>query len=169
MRWRARTVFQLHCALWAGRPQRDPLGSGITMPPRQPGLIALSAFFALGAMVATLTSFALLAPGSALEPMWRLNPQAEVAFRAIGPWAIPLMLVVAVACALSAAGLRMRARWGHRLALTLLVVNLFADATNVLVRGDLRTLIGLPVAAALIVYLLSSRVRDQFTRTNAAA
>ena len=62
------------------------------MPRPQPGLIALSAFFAIGAIIATLTSIALLTPGSALEPMWRLNPQAQVAFRAMGRWAIALML-----------------------------------------------------------------------------
>jgi hypothetical protein len=53
--------------------------------------------------------------------------------------------------------------------LALLAVNLLGDATNAFVRGDLRTLIGLPIGGALIVYLLSSRVRGQFTRTNAAA
>jgi hypothetical protein len=51
----------------------------------------------------------------------------------------------------------------------LLVINFFGDATNAFVRGDLRTLIGLPIAAGLIIYLLSARVRDQFTRTHAAA
>ena len=139
------------------------------MPRPQPGLIALSAFLAIGAIIATLTSIALLTPGSALEPMWRLNPQAQVAFRAMGRWAIALMLVVALACALSAAGLWLRARWGHRLALTLLVVSFFGDATNALVRGDLRTLIGLPIAAALTAYLLTPRVRGQFMTTHAAA
>jgi uncharacterized membrane protein (DUF2068 family) len=135
----------------------------------QPGLIALSAFFAVGAIIAMLTSIALLAPGSALEPLWRLNPQAQVAFRAMGSWAIALMLGVAAACVLSAVGLWLRARWGHHLAVALLVINFFGDATNAFVRGDLRTLIGLPIAGGLIIYLLSARVRDQFTTTHAAA
>ena len=116
-----------------------------------------------------LTSIALLAPGSALGPVWRLNPHAQGAFRAMGSWAIALMLAVAAACALSAVGLWLRARWGHRLAVALLVINFFGDATNAFVRGDLRTLIGLPIAAGLIVYLLSPRVRDHFTATHAAA
>jgi len=135
----------------------------------QPGLTALSAFFAVGAIIAMLTSIALSAPGSAFEPLWRLNPQAHVAFRALGPWAIALMLGVAAACALSAVGLWLRARWGHRLAVALLVINCFGDATSAYVRGDLRTLIGLPIAAGLIIYLLSARVRGQFTATRAAA
>jgi uncharacterized membrane protein (DUF2068 family) len=73
------------------------------------------------------------------------------------------MLVVATACALSAVGLWIRARWGQRLALVLLAVNLVGDTTNAFLRGDLRTLIGLPIAGALIAYLLSARVRSHFT------
>ena len=87
------------------------------------GLIALSAFFALGAIIASVTAIALLFPSRRLEPVWQLNPQAHVAFLSVGPWAVALMFVVATACALSAVGLWIRARWGHRLALVLLVVN----------------------------------------------
>lgn len=129
----------------------------------QAGLVGLSGFFALGATIAIVTSIALLAPGSALDQLWRLNPQARVAFRAMGSWAIGLMVVIAAACALSAVGLWIRAQWGHRLAVILLVVNLLGDASNALVRGDLRTLIGLPIAGALIAYLLTARVRGQFS------
>src|SRR5690242_3100564 len=72
-----------------------PTGSQLMVTRPQPGLTALSAFFAVGAIIAMLTSIALSAPGSAFEPLWRLNPQAHVAFRALGPWAIALMLGVA--------------------------------------------------------------------------
>jgi len=81
----------------------------------------------------------------------------------MGAWAIVLMVAVAAGCACSAWGLWIRARWGHRLAVALLVVNLVGDATNALMRGDLRTLIGLPIGIALIAYLLSAGVRGQFT------
>ncbi len=42
------------------------------------------------------------------------------------------------------------------------------NATNALIRGDLRTLIALPIGMTLIAYLLSAGVRSQFTRTEAA-
>jgi len=132
------------------------------------GLLALSGVFALGAVAAGLTCVALLTPGSGWEPMWRLNPEAGVAFEGMGFWAVALMFTVAGACALSAWGLWMRARWGHRLALILLLVNLVGDATTALIRGDLRTLIGLPIGGALIAYLLSAGVRRQFMATKAA-
>ena len=126
------------------------------------GLVALSGFFAFGAVVAGVSCVALLTPGSAWEPMWRLNPEASVAFGGMGVWAVAMMFTVAAACALSAWGLWTRARWGHRLALILLVVYLVRDATNTLIRGDLRTLIDLPIGGALIAYLLSAGVRRQF-------
>ena len=133
------------------------------------GLVALTGFFALGGIIASVTAIALLLPGTAWEPMWRLNPQAQPAFRAMGRWAITLMVVVATACMLTAFGLWVRARWGHRLALVLLAINLVGDVSNAVARGDRRILIGLPVAGALIAYLLSAKVRGQFEKPEAAA
>jgi uncharacterized membrane protein (DUF2068 family) len=130
-------------------------------------VFVLSIFFALGSVIAGLTAIALLSPGGTLEPMWRLNPQAHVAFLGMGSWAIVLMLVISAACALSAVGLWIRARWGHRLALFLLAVNLVGDATNAIARGDPRTLIGFPIAGALVVYLLNPRVRSGFRNREA--
>jgi hypothetical protein len=132
------------------------------------GLVALSGFFSCGAIVATVTCLALLVPGSRLEPIWRLNPDAHRAFVSMGVWAVALMLVVAGVCTFAALGIWIRARWGHRLALAVLIVNVLGDATNALIRGDVRTLIGLPIAGALIVYLLSAGVQSQFTDTKGA-
>ena len=132
------------------------------------GLVALSGFFWFGAVVATVTCIALLVPGSVLEPIWRLNPEAHRGFASMGFWAVALMLVVAGACTFAALGVWIRARWGHRLALAVLIVNLLGDATNALIRGDVRTLIGLPIAGALIAYLLSAGVQRQFTDTKGA-
>ncbi len=130
------------------------------------GLVALSGFFALGAIIAGATSVALLFPGAPLQ--LRLNPPAYVALQGMGAWAMVLMVAVAAGCACSAWGLWIRARWGHRLAVALPVVNLVGDATNALMRRDLRTLIGLPIGVALIAYLLSAGVRSQFTTAKAA-
>jgi len=130
--------------------------------------VALSGFFALGALIGGAACIALLTPNGLLEPMWRLNPQAQVAFRGMGTWAIVLMLAVAATCALSAWGLWSRARWGHRLAVGLIGVNVLGNVVNALIRSDVRRLIGVPIGLALIAYLLSAGVRSQFTRTEAA-
>jgi fluoride ion exporter CrcB/FEX len=59
------------------------------------------------------------------------------------------------ACTRAAIDLWRRTRWGHRLAVGLLTANLVGDALNSLLRHDVRTLMGLPIAGALIAYLLS--------------
>lgn len=148
-----------------GSPGRGliPRGAGdATATPRARGIAALSAFFSLAACVAGLTGVALLQPGPAWEPLWRLNPRAHAAFLALDGWAIVLMAGVAGACGLAARGLWLRAAWGRRIALAILAVNLAGNVAGALLRHDARMLIGLPVGGALIAYLLSPRVRAQF-------
>ena len=133
--------------------------------PRTPiGLRWLVVFFSFGALMCTLTILLLLFPGSALEPMWKLNPQAHEAFQSLGYWSILLMLIVGAACASTAIGLARSARWGWRLALGVLAVNLLGDTINAIARHDPRTLIGIPIGGALILYLMSNRVREFFAR-----
>ena len=121
------------------------------------GIRLLAAFFAFGAGICLITIIALLFPGGALDPIWRLNPDAHVAFQQIGRLSILLMVVVGSACAVAAIGLATRARWGVPLALGILSVNLVGDLLNAFVRHDLRTLIGLPIGGAMIAYLLIAR------------
>jgi hypothetical protein len=118
------------------------------------GLTALSGFFVFGAAMSGLTCVLLLFPGTALDRVWRLHPEARQAFQQIGGWAVLLMATVCVACALAARGLWMRAPWGRWLAVGILTVNLIGDSGDAFFRGDLRALIGLPIGGALIVYLL---------------
>ncbi len=114
----------------------------------------LAAFFLFGAAMCVLTIVLLAFPGSALEPLWRLNPEAERAFRSIGPWAFMLMAIVGIACAFSAYGLGLRREWGRRLAIAVIALNLIGDTVNAVGRHDLRTLIGLPIGGAMIALLL---------------
>jgi hypothetical protein len=126
------------------------------------GITALSGFFVFGAAMSGLTCFLLLFPGTGLDPVWRLNPQAHEALRGMGIWAVALMMIVCASCALAARGLWIVAPWGRRLALGILTVNLIGDLANAIFRGDPRTLIGLPIGGALIGYLLTPRVRKFF-------
>jgi hypothetical protein len=117
----------------------------------------LSVFFAFGAAMALLAATMLLFPGSILEPIWRLNPQAREALSHMGWWAVLLMAVVGAACATAALGLLRCKRWGYSMALAILSVNLLGDAANALIAHDWRTLIGLPIGGAMIFYLLKKR------------
>ena len=104
-----------------------------------------------------ITVVMLLFPGSVLEPLWRLNPRAREGFGAIGLWAALLMAVVCAACGTAALGLRHCKRWGYWTALAILTINLVGDATNAIITHDWRTLIGLPIGGAMIMYLLTKR------------
>ena len=113
----------------------------------------LARFFAFGACMCALTIWLLLFPGGALDSLWRLNPEAHAAFQRIGGLLILLMVIVGVACALAAIGLARNAKWGRWLGILILAANLVGDLTNAFVRHDLRTLIGVPIAGAMIFYL----------------
>ena len=117
------------------------------------GLKLLAIFFAFGACICALTIGLLLFPGSALDSVWRLNPEAHATFQWIGRWSILLMAIVGAACALAAIGLAKNARWGRWLGTVILAVNLVGDLTNAFVREDLRTLVGVPIAGAMMFYL----------------
>lgn len=126
------------------------------------GVVALGGFFVAGALMAGAAGTTLLLQGGPLQAMWRLNPRGREDLAALGSWAVALMLAVAVGCALAAAGLWMGKRWGHRLAVGLIGAELLGGLGNLLFRGDLRTLVGLPIAALLLAYLLSAGVRAAF-------
>ena len=122
----------------------------------------LALFFAFGACMCALTIWLLLFPGSALDSLWRLNPEAHAAFQRIGGLLILLMVIVGVACALAAIGLARNAKWGRWLGILILAANLLGDLTNAFVRHDLRTLIGVPIAGAMIFYL--AKLEPQMTK-----
>jgi hypothetical protein len=124
--------------------------------------MALSIFFGLGIIPSTASALALAFPGAWSDAMWRLKAEAPAQFARLGPVAIPLMIGVALACAATAVGLWTRQRWGHRLAVALLSVNLIGDTLNALLRNDWRTLISLPVGGVMLAYLLSYRIREWF-------
>ena len=139
------------------------------MRPPSPGLNALAAFFTFGALASGTSCVTLLFSGTPLDAVWRLNPRGHDALHSLGAWGVGLMAAVCVACALAARGIWIRAPWGYRLALTIVVVNVVADTLNAVALGDRRTLIGIPIGGALIGYLLSPRVRTAFRIAEAAA
>jgi hypothetical protein len=128
------------------------------------GVLALIGLFVLGVGASGFSALALLFPGSALRHIWRINPDAQGALVSLGSAAIALMLAVCVACSLAAFGLLRRVWWGHRLAIGILAVNIIGDTANAVLRDDLRTLIGVPIGVALIVYLLRPSVAHLYRR-----
>src|SRR4051812_38814649 len=133
---------------------------------RPVGITALSIFFLFGALMSFISFVSLVFPGSFLEPMWRLNPRAREGFHSLGAWAVALMFTVSVACASAAVGLWRKARWGYRLALIILAINLLGDVANVVLGTEPRAAIGIPIVIAIFAFLLSRRVRGFFARSS---
>ena len=133
-----------------------------TLRERPGGVTALAIFFAVGATVCLVAIGAVLFPGGVLEPLWRLNPRAHTGFATLGAWAPALLATIGLCCAAAARGLWSGRRWGRRLAMALIAVNLAGDSVNVVLGTEPRALVGIPIAALLLVYLATPRVRAFF-------
>jgi len=118
-----------------------------------------AAFFAFGATMCLLTIVLLVFPGTKLDSLWNLNPDTRVAFQSLGSWSVLLMSAVGTGCALTAIGLWYGKLWGIRLALAILFINMIGDLVNVVTRHDYRSLIGVPIAGAMMFYLARFRTR----------
>ena len=86
--------------------------------------------------------------------MWHLNPGAQENFSSLGLSAVLLLTIVSLFCATAAIGLRRGSRWGHWLSIGLIATNLIGDITNVLLGTEPRAIVGIPIAGAILLYLL---------------
>jgi len=121
--------------------------------------------FAIGTCASLLSALSLIFPGSFLEAIWRLNPNARAGFSRIGAWAIVLMVCVCIACTFAAVGLWRSQRWGYWLAVGMLLVNLGGDVVNVITGTEPRAAIGIPIVGAILAYLLRKRTRYYFSNS----
>src|SRR5215831_7777459 len=126
---------------------------------RPGGVTLLACLFLLGVMASGLSMISLITPGGILEPIWRLNPHAHQGFLSMGPYAVILLAVVCVLCAVSAYGFFTGRRWGYYLGVIGLVINMIGDLINALVGVEPRAIVGVPIVALLLWYLSSRRVR----------
>ena len=121
---------------------------------RTRGITALSIFFTVGAFISLIAGLSLLFPDGLLEAMWRINPRARMELGSIGGWAIVLLLAVSMSCFIAAVGLWRGNVWGHRVAVALIAINLIGDLANTLLGTEPRAIVGVPIAALLLWYLL---------------
>jgi hypothetical protein len=126
---------------------------------RPGGVTALSLFFMAGAAISFVAGVSLLFPGSILEPIWRVNPRAHEALASLGGWAVVSLCAVCLMCALAAIGLWRGTRWGYQIAFGILIVNLIGDVANVVLAGEYKAAIGVPIVIAILAFLRSRRVR----------
>ena len=128
------------------------------------GFAAIGVFLFFGATMASLAATTLLLPGTPLDRAWILNPTAYKQLSPLGSKVGILFLLLAVLLVLSGVGWFRRRLWGWRLAVAIIATQVLGDITN-LVRGDwLRGGTGFIIASALLLYLLTPRVRAAFSR-----
>jgi hypothetical protein len=129
-----------------------------------PALTAIGVFLFFGATMASLAGTTLVWPGTGLSRLWVLN---AAAYRQLAPlgWRVGI-LFLGLGAALAAAGVGWfrRSRWGWKLALVIIAIQVAVDLVNLL-RGDfVRGGAGVVVAGGLLLYLLRPNVRASFEK-----
>jgi hypothetical protein len=131
---------------------------------KPPGFSAIGVFLFFGASMASLAAATLLLPGTPLDCAWTLNPTAYQQLAPLGGKVGILFLLLAAALVISGVGWFRRRVWGWRLAVGIIGTQVLGDLIN-LVRGDwVRGGTGAAIAGALLLYLLSARVKEVFSR-----
>jgi len=132
----------------------------------RPGTVAVVAGFLFAAtVIAAVVGAVLLFPGSRLDWIWELNPQAKAAFRAIGRVSGALLWILAAGCFAGAMGLLRGQPWAWWFAVALFAVNACGDIVGLVVTGDvLRSALGVAVSCGFLLALAQPRVRQHFGR-----
>jgi|SRR5579862_1814507 len=129
------------------------------------GFVAVGAFLFFAAMMASLAATTLLWRGTILDHAWRLNPKAYRELAPMGGKVGIAFLLLSTALLASGVGWFHRRLWAWRLAVAIIAIQVVGDILN-LARGDrLRGATGVIIASALLLYLLSSRIRAEFSDT----
>ncbi len=133
--------------------------------PMPPGFSAIGIFLIFGAVMAGFAATTLLWRGTALDRVWILNPTAYQQLVPLGSKVGILFLLLSAALVVSGLGWFRRRLWGWRLAVVIIATQVLGDIVN-LVRGDLlRGATGVIIAGALLIYVLSPRIRAAFSGT----
>ncbi len=126
------------------------------------GLTAMAGLLVFGATMATLAGITLLFPGSFLDPIWRLNPEAGEQLRQLGRGIGIAFLGLGAAMVAAAIGWIKRRFWGWALAVIIIASQVLGDLVNAL-RGEFwKGAVGVAIAGALLVYLLRPNVMRAF-------
>jgi hypothetical protein len=141
----------------------------VTNPGERPsslprGVTAFGAFLIFGTTMALLAATTLLFLGTPLERIWKLNSRAYEELIPFGKIAGFGFALLAAALALAAVGWFRRRSWGWRLAVALIAAQVLGNLVNLFRGRILEGAVGITIAAALLVYLLSRPIRVLFVR-----
>jgi hypothetical protein len=130
--------------------------------PQSSGLTAMAVFLLFGSVMATLAGVTLAWPGTALDKIWLLNPDA---YRRMEPFGrilgIPFLLLGA-ALVFAAIGWMRRRYWGWVLTVIIIATQVAGDVTSLAMHEYIRGAVGVAAAGALLIWLLRPKVRAVF-------
>jgi hypothetical protein len=139
--------------------------SAVTAPKRSSSnraFTAIGVFFYFAMTMALYAAITLLRPGTVLDRLWSLNPDAHQQVVMFRKPAGAMFLVVATAAAAGGIGWFRHRMWAWRLAVFGMCTQLLGDFVS-LIRGDfLRGGTGVLIAGGLLIYLLSDKIRRNF-------
>jgi hypothetical protein len=131
-------------------------------------LTAMAIFLVFGATLATLAGITLLFPGSILDSIWRLNPEAGEQLHQLGRGIGIAFFGLGAAMVAAAIGWIKRRFWGWALAVTIIASQVLGDLVNVF-RGEwLKGAVGVAIAGALFAYLIRPATRGAFEKKSSA-
>jgi len=124
------------------------------------GARAIGVLLLIGTVAIGLSLAGLTFPGGPLDAL--VDEKARTAQHA-HPMGFPVLLVtIAVIVAGAGAGLVRGRRWGWALAIALFAINATVDAVVLVGKAPGQAITGVLIAAALIAYLTSRRVRSAY-------
>ena len=146
----------------AGYSRRMPLVRASKRPFFDRIFTAVGIFCFFAMIMALYAAITLLHPGTVLDGLWSLNPDAHRQLVLFRKPAGALLLVVAAVAVITGIGWFRRRLWGWRLAVVGISTQIVGDCVN-LIRGDfLRGGAGVLIGAALLLLLLSNKVKKNF-------
>lgn len=115
--------------------------------------------------MAALAAVTLLWHGTVLDRAWALNPRAYKQLAPVSSVAGPLFLLLCALLISAAIGWFKHRRWGWRLTVAIMAIQMSGDMFNLL-RGDwLGGAVGVTIAGALLLYLFKSGIRTTFSQS----
>lgn len=139
---------------------RPASASAVRGTPR--GITAITIFLLFGALMASIAGSTLLWPGTIVDHMWALNPRAYKELAPLGRLAGVAFLLVGATIAAASLGWSRHRRWGWRMAVAIISIQLLGDLFNLFLGSVLEGAFGAAVAGALVYYLLRPRTRAVF-------
>lgn len=113
--------------------------------------------------MALLAGTSLAWKGTALDPIWRLNPPAYQRLAPFGKLVGILFLMLSALLAIAAVGWFRRRLWAWWLTVAIIATQVLGDAINLLLGHILEGVTGVLIAGALLLYLLRSSTRSAFS------